>query len=96
MRRKNTKFIDPRYFMDEKMEEPTIAEYQIGQKEMPALAYEPSVAPPEMAPEKRLEWLNYQIEMSRIPTQREKWEEERDQLLIDHPGLGSEIEAQPE
>ena len=60
MRRKNTKFIDPRYFMDEKTEKAPIKENRFTSAKLSGFemspAFKPSVAPPEpdRSPEERL------------------------------------------
>ena len=91
MKRKNTRRFDPRYFMDEKTEKVPIKENRFTSAELSRFALspamEPSVAPPEMVPEKRLEWLNYQIDTTTIPTQKARWEAEREKLIANNPEL---------
>ena len=90
MRRKNTKFIDPRYFMDEKMEEPKVLkEGQIGPDEY--ISKDPawsSSNPPDYTPEEQLVLLKRRLETAfRNPGAAPGIQKEIDALLVAHPEL---------
>ena len=98
MRRKNTKFIDPRYFMDEKTEKSKVLkEGQIGPDKY--ISQDPawgSSNPPEYTPAAQLKHLQDRLANvgKGIPGQADQIESQIKALLDAHPELAEEPEAQ--